>query len=141
MDLDIEAYAAIMAELAAAAGDGRAAVLARRGLDEERWDALDTFWQDRLSEAMADDSDGVSPLLASYTAAYDAARRALDAPISLQRFAEATRLLQVTGDLRSALARAGISFAAFVRGSEHWSPRIAREPEIERQFSEALRGR
>lgn len=140
MALDIETYAAIMAELAAA-GDARPGVLARHGLDEERWDAIDVLWQERLSDAMDDESDGVHPLLAAYSAAYDAARRALNAPISLERFAEATRLLHATGDLRSSLARAGITFAAFIRGSEHWSPRIAQDPELERQFTEALRKR
>jgi hypothetical protein len=38
MDLDLEAHATVMAELAAA-GPARAEVLARRGLDEDPWHA------------------------------------------------------------------------------------------------------
>jgi hypothetical protein len=139
VELDIEAYAAAMAELASA-GDARAAVLTRLGLDEERWDAIDTYWQDRLSEAMDADDDGVHPLVSIYAAAYEAAQRSL-APISLEQFAEVTRLLHASGDLQASLSRVGVTLAEYVRGSEHWSRRIPQDPELDRRFSEALRGR
>jgi hypothetical protein len=139
MDLDLEAYATVMAELAAA-GEARAEVLARRGLDEVRWDAIDTRWQERLSEALAEDSDGVPALLAAYTAAYEAAQRALAPPISLEQFARVTRLLQATGDLHAALAKVGVTLSDFVRSNEHWSRRMAEDPAEERRFQDALRG-
>ena len=50
MVLDVRAYAAVAAELASA-GDGRADVLLRHGLDEAGWEAIDTEWQKRLSAA------------------------------------------------------------------------------------------
>jgi hypothetical protein len=139
MDLDLAAYAAVMAELAAA-GDARVEVLARRGLDEDQWDALDAEWQDRLSEALAEDADGVPALLAAYAAAYEAAQRALVSPLPLEQFARVTRLLQATGDIQAALAREGVTFSDYTRSSEHWSRRMAEDPEEARRFQDALRG-
>lgn len=138
MDLDLEAYATVMAELAAA-GDARAEVLARRGLDEDRWDALDAEWQARLSEALDEDGDGVPALLAAYAAAYEAAQRALASPLPLEQFARVTRLLQATGDMQAALAREGVTLSDYVRSSEHWSRRMAEDPAEERRFQDALR--
>lgn len=139
MDLDLETYAAVMAELVAA-GDGRAAVLARRGLDEERWEAVDAAWQARIEEAMAEEGEGVPALLAAYAAAYGAAQRVLAPPISLEQFARITRFLQATGDIQAALAKVGATLADYVRSNEHWSRRMAEDPAEERRFQEALRG-
>lgn len=137
MDLDLETYARVMAELLS--GPPREAVLARHGLTEESWSAVDTHWQDRLSEALADEEEGVHPLLAAYLAAYEAAQKALASPITIEQFAEVTRLLQATGDVRAALSRVGVSLSDFVQGSEHWSRRIAQEPEVEQRFEAVLR--
>jgi hypothetical protein len=138
VDLDVETYAAIMVELAAKP-EVREVVLARHGLDEAGWEALDTHFQDLLSEAMADDADGVPEILARYAAAYEAAQHVQGEPISLESFALVTRLLHITGDVRASLARANVTLADFVRASEHWARRIAEDPELERRFDEALR--
>lgn len=136
----MEAYARIMAELCAA-GPARAEVLARNGLDEDAWNAIDARWQARLSEALDDDDEGggVPQILSDYAAAYEAAQRSLGPPISIEQFAHATRLLQASGDLQASLAKASLTLADYVRGSEHWSRRIAEDPELERRFHEALR--
>ncbi|MDI3284247.1 hypothetical protein [Polyangium sp. 15x6] len=139
MDLDLQAYATLMAELAAAV-DTRDEVLARRGLSEERWEAIDAHWQERLSEALAEEEEGVPALLAAYTAAYEAAQRALAPPIPLEQFARITRLLQATGDIQAALAKVGVTLADYVRSSEHWSRRMTEDPAEERRFQAALRG-
>lgn len=141
MDSTLEAYTLVMAELASA-DDARAEVLARHGLDEARWEALDTLWQDRLSAAMDQDpdDDGVPEIISAYAAAYEAAQRAIAAPISLDQFALMTRLLEASGDVRASLARVGISMADYVRGSEHWTRQLAGDPELERRFHEVLRG-
>lgn len=140
MDSTLEAYTLVMAELASA-GDARDEVLARHGLDEARWEALDTRWQDRLSEAMDQDpDDGVPELLAAYAAAYEAAQRSIAPPISLDQFALVTRLLEASGDVRASLARVGVSLADYARGSEHWTRQLAGDPELERRFHEVLRG-
>jgi hypothetical protein len=136
--VDIEAYARVMAELAAA-GDARGEVLARHGLDEARWEAIDTRWQDEISAAIDVEDDGIPEIVSAYAAAYEAAQRSLGPPISIEQFARVTRLLQASGDVRASLARASVTMAEYVRGSEHWSRRIAEDPEIERAFDEALR--
>jgi hypothetical protein len=139
VDVTIEAYAALMAELAAA-GDRRAAVLARHGLDEDGWELIDAHWQDALSAALDEEGDGVADLVSRHAAAYQAAQQALTAPISLEQLAQVTRRLQASGDLRASLAKVGVTLAEYLRGTEHWSRRIATDPEIERRFHEALRG-
>lgn len=139
MNLTIEAYAALMAELAAA-GDARADVLARHGFDEAGWAAVDDAWQARLSEALDEEGDGVAELVSRYAAAYQAAQQALGAPISLEQYARVTRRFQASGDLQAALAKTGVSLADYVRGTEHWSRQLATEPDVERRFDEVLRG-
>jgi hypothetical protein len=140
VELTIEAYAALMAELAAA-GDARAEVLARHGLDEARWEAIDAHWQQRLSDALDEEGDGVAEILSAHAAAYEAAQRAAAAPISLEQLAQVTRLFQASGDLRASLAKVGVTLADYVRGTEHWSRRLAEDPELERRFDDVLRGR
>ncbi len=137
---DIEVYARVMAELASA-GDARGEVLARHGLDEARWEAIDTRWQAQISAAMDQDpeDDGVPEILVRYAAAYDVAQRSIAPPISLDQFALVTRLLGASTDVRAALARVGVTFADYVRGSEHWSRKLAGDPELERRFDEVLR--
>jgi len=137
MELDVETYATVMAELVHA-GEARAEVFARRGLTEEQWDEIDSHWQDRLFNAEDEDENGVSPLLTAYARAYESAQRSLGPTISLQQFAEATRLLHATGDLRASLVRVGITFADYIRGNEHWSRKIVLDKDLERQFSAIL---
>lgn len=138
MDAGIEAYAQLMVELAAA-GDARAPVLARHGLDEDRWAEIDARWQEQLSEAMDEEGDGVADLLVRYTAAYEAAQRALGPVISIEAFARATRLFQASGDIRAALAKVGVSFSDYIRANEHYSRLMTGDPDLERRFHEALR--
>jgi hypothetical protein len=141
MTLTIEAYAQVMAELAAEGKDAasREAVLARHGLDEDSWAAVDDRWQDELSAALDPEDDGVPAILSDYAAAYDAAQRGLAPPITVEQLAQVTRLLQASGDVRAALARVGVSLADYVRGTEHWSRLFAGDPDLERRFDEALR--
>jgi len=141
---EVEAYARLMADLAAAGVDSRAEVLAQHGLDEESFEAVDDEWNERLSEAMADDSegdDGVSPLLAAYLAAFEAARRSEAPPMSLDSLALVTRYLSAKGDLRAALARVEVTFDQFSRATEYWTPRMAKDPALAARFEEVLKGR
>jgi hypothetical protein len=136
----IEAYALIMAELASTR-DARGEILARHGLDEARWEATDAHWQAQLSAAMDQDpeDEGVPEILSKYAAAYEAAQRSIAPPISLDQFAMVTRLLGVSDDVRASLAKVGVTLADYVRGSEHWSRKLAGDPELERRFDEVLR--
>lgn len=139
MNVDLVTYATIMAELAEAP-ETRDAVLARHRLDDASFHAVDSHWQKRLSEDMVATIADVPALLTQYTEAYAAAQRELSAPISIEQFARVTRLLQASGDVQAALAKVGVSFADYVRGSEHWSKCMVADPDVERQFREALRG-
>jgi hypothetical protein len=137
MTLTIEVYAQVMAELAAA-GVARAPVLASHGLDESSWAAIDDHWQAALSAALDADDDGIPEILSVYAAAYEAAQRALGPPISIEQFAQVTRLLHAGADVRAALAKVGVTLADYVRGSEHWSRQLAGDPEIERRFNDVV---
>lgn len=147
MEVTIEAYAQVMAELASAGegraaghagGDPRAPVLARHGLDEASWAAIDDRWQAELSAALDPDDDGVPEILSAYAAAYEAAQRALAPPISIEQLAQVTRLLHASGDVRAALAKVGVTLADYVRGTEHWSRQLAQDPELERRFDDVV---
>src|SRR5439155_19594032 len=118
----------------------RAEVLARHGLDEDRWTAIDDHWQDRLSEAMDEEGDGVAQLISDYAAAYEAAQRGLAPRITIEQFARVTRLFSASGDVRAALVKVGVTLADYVRASEHWSRRMAEDPELEERFHRALGG-
>jgi hypothetical protein len=137
---DIEEYAQVMAELASA-GDARREILARHGLDEARWDAIDAAWQAQLSEAMEQDADGegIPEILSRYAAAYEVAQRSISPPISLDQFAQVMRLLDTSDDVHASLAKVGVTLADYVRGSEHWTRQLAGDPELERRFHDVLR--
>ena len=134
--LDIRAYATLVATLAA--GDRpRAAILAAQGLDEAGWEALDAFHQEQLSRAIDDDRDGVPPLIAAYAEAFAAARaRSTRAAtlLSIERFGDAMREIQRTGDPTGALARLGISLDDFLRANEHWTARMMTDTDLLQRF-------
>ncbi len=137
---NVSEYAALSALLADPDCD-RERVLAARGLDEDRWAEIDARWQDRLSRAMDEESDGVPPLVAAYAAAFERARAAQRrdaAVISIERFAEATREIQRRGDPTAALAHVGVSLQEFLRANEHWTRRMLEDPELFARFRAVL---
>lgn len=136
--MELETYARVMVELAAAEG-ARAEVLRRHGLDEVTWEALDTRFQAQLSAAMGEEGDGVPEVLSRYAAAYELAQRDLGAPIPIEVFARVTHLLESTSDLRAALLKGGVTLSEYVRATEHYSRRLATEPELAARFEAALR--
>lgn len=143
MDISLDEYAKIMAELAAA-GENRNGVLARRGFDEASWETIDEFWQDRLSASLEentlDDDNPASALVSAYTAAYASAQRALAPPISLEQFARMTRLLQASGDLNASLSKVGITLAEYTRASDHWAREMTQDASLKDEFSRVLAG-
>lgn len=138
MALELRAYAAILAELAAT-GESRSAVLASHGLDEASWEAIDEQWQERLSAELDDDGDGVPGLLAELSSAYAAAQRASAEPITLEQLAEVTRRLAASGDLRASLAHVGVTLVGYTRGSEHWTKLMSADSSLARQFEALVR--
>ena len=139
---DMRAYAALAAALAAN-DRPREAILRERGLDEAGWEALDRRCQSRLSRAMDEDHDGVPPLVAAYAEAFarERARRAgAQSVLSIERFADATREIQRSGDPTAALGRLGIALDDFLRANEHWTPRMMTDPDLLRRFRARLGG-
>jgi hypothetical protein len=133
--IDVRAYARLMAELAVAGAGGRGSLLARNGLDEEAWSRIDLHWQSALSDALAPFEDEVPPILSEYSAAYEARQRELATPVSLERFAEVTRLFQANGDLQAALSRVEVKMSDYVQASAHWSKAMIEDPELESRFA------
>lgn len=133
-------YAAIAAALAS--GDRpREAILRERGLDDAGWEALERVHQDQLSRAMDEEHDGVPPLVAAYAESFAAerARRAsATGLLSLERFADATREIQRSGDPTAALGRLGIALDDFLRANEHWTLRMMTDPDLLRRFRARL---
>ncbi len=141
-EFDIEAYATVCVALAE--GRPRDVVLREHDLDEGSWAALDQYWQDRLSRAMNEDTEGVPPLVAAYSAAFERARakvRAGQPILSIERFADATREIQLRGDPTSALQRVGVTLMDFLRANEHWTARMMKEPEMLEIFRKRLQRR
>jgi hypothetical protein len=138
---DVAEYAELAATLADPSCD-RAAVLAAHDLDEEGWTALDRLFQDRLGRAMDEAEEGVPPLVSAYAEAFARARAALhkDKPVlTLDRFADATREIQVRGDPLPALAKHGITLEEYLRANEHWTQRMLADPTLVARFRARLR--
>jgi len=137
---DVDTYATITAELAQPETP-REVVLARHGLDEESWVALDHYWQDRLSSALDEDVEGVPPLIAAYAAAFERARAAARKHatiLPIERFADATREIQRRGDPVAALKHVGVSLEDFLRANEHWTKAMISDPDLLQRFRSRL---
>jgi len=138
---DVAEYAELAATLADPSCD-RDAALAAHGLDEEGWAALDGHFQDRLGRAMDAAEEGVPPLIAAYAEAFARARAAQSRGrpvISLDRFADATREIQVRGDPLPALAKHGLTLEEYLRANEHWTQRMLADPVLVARFRARLR--
>jgi hypothetical protein len=145
LESDIEAYAALVVELAEAANEkkDRGAVLLAHDLDERRWEAIDDAWQARLSAAAdgAGEDEGVPALVIAYGAAFSKAQaaRAPANVIPLEKFGEVMRGIQTTGDTLKSLERAGITLQQFLHANQYWTKRIVSEPELEARIKKLLR--
>ena len=141
---DLEAYAALAAELADPRVD-RAAVLAARGLDEERWNTIDDAWQVRLSEADEgdvgdDETGGIPPLIAAHAEAFARAQRArVRGVLPFERFLEAAREMKRGTDLSTALKRLDLSLDAYLHAQAHWTAEMLADEGLAARFQRAMR--
>lgn len=138
---DVVEYATISAELAEPSCD-RARVLAAHDLDEEAWSEIDGACQEALTRAMESDADGAPPLVVAYADAFAQARARLNegkGVISIERFADATREIQLRGDALAALSRLGLTLDEFLRANEHWTRRMMSDPELFARYKSRLR--
>ncbi len=136
--VDVACYARLRARLAAA-GHGRAALLAAYGLDEEGWDRLDDRWQSLLSEALDEAGDGVPALVQRFAEAFaEAQGESAEPPLSLEQFARCTKALQGARDAKQALSKRGVTFAAYMKANHHWAPKLARDRALTARFQQLM---
>jgi hypothetical protein len=139
---DLEAYASLAAELSDPRVD-RAAALAARGLDEDRWDAIDDAWQARLSEADAagaEEDDGVPALVVAHAEAFARAQRArVQDVLPFERFVEAARAFTRGEDLAAALKRLELTLDAYLRAQAHWTAEMIADDALAERFRQAIR--
>jgi hypothetical protein len=153
--VDLAVYAALAAELADATAD-RAAALARHGLDEDGWEAIDDAWQARLSAcADDDDGDGVPALVLAHAEAFGRAHRArageglgvtlgaggvvVGGVLSFERFLELARAMKRGTDLAMLLRRMGVRLEDYLAAQAHWTARMLEDEALAERFRQALR--
>lgn len=136
----IEEYAALQVALVHGPRDE---VLRERGLDEDAVAEIDAEFQDALSAAMEEDCDGIPALLTAYDQGLRKARREVAdgepsaEVLSLDDFASLTRTLESSRDVKQAFDARGVTFEAYMRASEHWTPKLATDPELAKRFISA----
>jgi len=143
VQIEIERYAAIAAELSRDGAD-RAAILAAHGLDESVWETIEAHWQARLSTAMDGDleQEGVPDVLTQYSAAFAQAQAAeSDGDVmSLERFAQATRAMATNSDIQQSLKQLGMTLGEFLKANQHWCVKMVTDPELAERFRKVLAG-
>jgi hypothetical protein len=141
--IDVKTYASIAEELSRDGAD-RAAILASHGLDEDDWTTIEAHWQERLSTSMDGEleTQGVPELLSQYSAAFAKAQQAQGQGevISLERFAEATRVIAHMRDAQQALAQIGMPLSQFLAANQKWCIKMAMDPELAEKFRKILAG-
>jgi hypothetical protein len=137
--VSLDEYVRITLALAGA-GSQRAELLAKAGLTEDEWQAIDDAWQQRIDEATdaIDDSGGFPPLLAEYALAMDRAQTDQGSALPFERFVQATLALRAAGDVAGVLRRLGLTMDEYMRASRHWTKRMIGDEELARAFRRAL---
>jgi hypothetical protein len=137
-EINLDAYARLTVALSKA-GERRAAVLAAHGLDEDRWQAIDGQWHARISAAMDEGTEEapIPPFLQEFSRAMSEAQRDDSPPISLERFAVATRAVGEASDMAEALARLGLTLDDYMHATRYWVERIAKDEGLAETFRRA----
>lgn len=130
---DLETYAIIASELAR--GADRAALLAEHGLDEAGLEKLEERANAQMSGGDDDASAGVPEPIARFDTVLRraAATSAADVP-SLEDFVRAFLIAQEGGKVHERLKERGLSIALLLRGSAYYTPRLATDAQLARQF-------
>ncbi|WP_155798253.1 hypothetical protein [Sorangium cellulosum] len=134
--LDLQAYAAVAARLAAAE-EPRAAVLASARLDERRWLAIEQTWLLRLATSLLQQDRSLAE---EHDAALRAAQEAIVAGRlpTLEVYAAVVARILSGRDPAAALAEAGLSPAAFACAQRTFGARIAEDPAFAARFRALL---
>jgi hypothetical protein len=138
-EINLDAYARLTVALARARGE-RDALLAAHGLDENGWEAIDDAWQARLSKAMDEGTDEVPvpPFLEQFSRAMDRAQKDDSQVMTLERFAEATRVVRQGGEVARALQRLGLTPDTYLRANHYWMQRMAQDDGLAEIFRRAV---
>jgi hypothetical protein len=143
VQIDVERYAAIAAELSRDGAD-RAAILGAHGLDESDWETIEGYWQQRLSTAMDGDfeQEGVPDVVTQYSAAFSKAQaaQAEGDVITLEQFGTATRHMANTSDVQQSLKQLGLTLSQFLKGNQYWCTKMVTDPELAERFRKILAG-
>jgi hypothetical protein len=131
---ELQKYAAVVAGMAV--GTPRQSLLAREGLSEAEFDALEQRVETELSAAMDSGGDGPPPFLVAYEAAL---RKAQDAALpkcrlSLEEFAHAVGAIERSTDPRHTLEKLGLAAHDISAALAHYGPRLARDSELAKRF-------
>lgn len=129
--------------LALAGATDRARVLASFGLDEERWVALESEFQERLSSGLSAypaDADGPPPEIGQMANAFESESRDTHEAIPFDLYVDVTRAMQ-KGDLSSALDDAGLDLPTYLRAHEYWVRAMTRDPALAQRFLARLNRR
>jgi hypothetical protein len=133
-ETDIEAFARLAAALANAAD--REALLAEHGLDEERWESVESAWYERLAAAEEGqrDEDGPPPILVAWAEAWARAHHERGTVLPFERYVEISKALAHGRDVAGMLARFGIDLAVYLASHQHWAQQMARDPALAHRF-------
>jgi hypothetical protein len=118
----------------------RAQVLASFGLDEERWVALESEFQERLSSGLAahpEETDDAPPEVGLMARAFSSESSDTKEPIPFDLYVEVTRAMQ-KGDLTHALDNAKLDLPTYLRAHEYWVRAMTRDAALTQRFLDQL---
>ena len=133
--LDLETYARVLAELARGESSS-SALLARYGLDEERWAALSTSCEAALD--IADEGTDASALEQFSTVFARAQAEFSGGPASFDEWLEVLVALQRGESLTTAIERSKLTLDRYLATQAHWATRVAKEPDLMDRYRAAL---
>lgn len=129
---DLRAFAGVAAALTEKR-EPRAATLARFGLDEMRWLAIEQTWLLRVTTALLQQD---ASLREEHDRAFADAQAALvnGPPPSLDEYAAVVAAIEDGREPAQAIAAAGLTVAGFAGAHRAWAARIAADKELASSF-------
>jgi hypothetical protein len=129
---DLGAYASVVARLADR-GEPRARVLARAGLDEQRWLKIEKTWLVRIATAFLQDDPSLGK---EHDDAFQAAQNALagEPETSLADYANLVAQIEEGRAPAQAIAAAGLTPSGFAQVQRRWAATIAADGDLASSF-------
>jgi hypothetical protein len=126
-----------------AVGTSRGSLLAREGLSDAEFDALERRVETELSLAMEGAGDGPPPFLVAYESALRKAQKAAlpACRLSLEEFARAVGAIERSTDPRHTLEKLGLAPHDISAALAHYGPQLARDSELSQRFVALRQGK